>query len=128
MKDWITVFFFYWPLFDIGATKRAISNPFDFMTKQGVANNCKEVASSIKGVLDATDALRELCRSKIASSAVKEEGIQFLPLPPVTLIFMCLLCVWMLATQKANEKLLQETQTIAAETKASLARYLLLLW
>lgn len=43
------------------------------MTKQDVANKCKDVASSIKGVLEATDALQELCRIKPVTHT-KEEG------------------------------------------------------
>lgn len=47
----------------IGSTKKAIANPFDFITKQDVGNKCKEVAATIQGVFDATKTLSALCRS-----------------------------------------------------------------
>jgi len=57
----------------IGASKKAISNPLDFLTKQEVINKCKEVAAAIKGVIEATEALKELCHAKL-SAQIKEEG------------------------------------------------------
>jgi len=63
---------YFW-LLSPGASKKAISNPLDFLTKQEVINKCKEVAAAIKGVIEATEALKELCRVKL-SAHIKEEG------------------------------------------------------
>jgi hypothetical protein len=114
-----------WLTLATGSTKKAISNPFDFMTKQDVGNKCKEVAVAIKGVLEANDALRELCKTKITSSAqaaAREEGLAFASFPPPLLTSDSLGDT---ANQKANEKLLQETKMIAEEARISLQRYVM---
>ncbi len=47
-------------------------NPFDFVTKQDVANKCKEVALTTQSVLDAASILASLCRDHNGINEVHE--------------------------------------------------------
>eukprot|EP00005_Dracoamoeba_jomungandri_P000702 CAMPEP_0174257274 /NCGR_PEP_ID=MMETSP0439-20130205/6438_1 /TAXON_ID=0 /ORGANISM="Stereomyxa ramosa, Strain Chinc5" /LENGTH=993 /DNA_ID=CAMNT_0015340291 /DNA_START=75 /DNA_END=3056 /DNA_ORIENTATION=+ len=73
------------------------------MTKQDVENKCKEVAISIKGVLEATKAMRELCKSR----------------PPVQGTFKR---EEMEALERKNELLLEKTKETASAAVDSLRR------